>query len=73
MFVFANATAHATSLKTNGFQLPFASTVRIEPDIMLGARVQTEAYLTMQFMNVPAVFRSPRGSPRTMHTYLATS
>ena len=73
MFVFANATAHATSLIPNGFQLPFASTVRIEPDIMLGARVQTEAYLTMQFVNVPEVFRSPRGSPRTMHIYLATS
>ena len=73
MFVFANATAHATSLIPNGFQLPFASTVRNEPDIMLGVRVQTAAYLTMQFMNVPEVFRSPRGSPRTMHTYLATS
>ena len=71
MFVIANATVYATSLIPNGFQLPFASTVRIESDIMLGARVQTDAYLTMQFLNVPEVFRSPRGSPRTMHIYLA--
>ena len=63
MFVFANATAHATSLIPNGFQLPFASTVRNEPDIMLGARVQTVAYRIMQSMSIPEVFRSPRGSP----------
>ena len=61
--MFADATVLATSLTPNGFQLPFASTVRNEPDIMLGARVQTVAYLTMQFMSIPEVFRSPRGSP----------
>ena len=72
MFVLANATAHATSLFPNGFQLPFASTVRSEPDIMLGARVQTVACVIMQSMSIPEVFRSPRGISWTMHTYLAT-
>ena len=71
IFVFANATVYASSLTPNGFQLPFASTVRNEPDIMLGVRVQTVAYLTMQFMNIPEVFRSPLGSSRTMHVHLA--
>ena len=33
--MFADATVLATSLTPNGFQLPFASTVRNEPDIML--------------------------------------
>ena len=63
IFVIAHTTVYATSLSPNGFQLPFASTVRTESDIMLGARVQTAAYLIMQFMGIPEVFRSPRGSP----------
>ena len=59
MFVFANATAPATSLIPNGFQLPFASTVRNEPDMMLGARMQTVAYLPN------AVTEHPGGFPFT--------
>ena len=37
----------------------------------IGARVQTEAHSPMQFQDVPEVFRSPLGSPETMHIYLA--
>ena len=56
IFVFAHATVYATSLSPNGFQLPFASTVRIEPDIMLGARAQTVACLTNAVQEHPGGF-----------------
>ena len=38
---------------------------------LIGARVQTEAHSPMQFLDIPEVFRSPLGSPETMHIYLA--
>ena len=62
MLVFSKATDDATSLIPNGFQLPVASTVRNEPDIMLwseGASINVPTNHAV--LKVPEVFPSPRG------------